>query len=668
MTSRPMPAASRGRRGPASHATAAPPQWWRHPALGAGLVALFVYLPIVQYGFVRDDHQMIAENQFMLHPGYLLHMLLTDFWLSAGGQSGLWRPLITLSYWVDGRLSGWQPGWFHAVNLISHVAATSLLALLLVEIGAGAAAAWLASLWFAIMPVHVESVAWIAGRTDVWCAMFAFAALWMHERGARAAGGRRVAWRTGAALAFTAALLCKEGAVPAAAVLAALVWPRVAATPQRWKAYAIELAPYLAITAAWAFVHQGVAPGVLAAAPAWRHPAPMERVWTSLATLPVYLAMLVPGVPQGPDWQIVPARSFADPRVILGLVLHLGALALLVRWWGRRSRLAAAVMLLWLPLAMIGALTLTRGVLFYGGRHLYMASGGAAWLVGVGVAHFWRRGLAPSTLPRWTLAVGYAALVVVGVYQAWVAMAGWWSDETMYRAMIRTQPKNASGYLGLALVKIGQRHDNVALEALRRAAAIDSSRYEIATYHAAIASRAGDWEQVVRWARLARVKGATEADAALMEVNALQALDRLPEAHVLLDTLMATNKTDPDVAAAFGKQMIQEKRYARAIKPLQYAEGWNPNDPGIAILLGDAFARLGHYEEARKELQRATGLQPGNIDAWLRLASVCHLMGDFAARDDALANAQSLPGADVKQIQEMWQKMAGLGEPLPKTP
>src|SRR5262249_33766785 len=236
------------------------------------------------------------------------------------------------------------------------------------------------------------------------------AALWMNERGAR---GNPWIWRAAAALAFAAALLCKEGAVPAIAVLAALAWPRLASAPDRWKRLAIEIAPWLVILAAWAYLHQRVAPGVLAPSPGWRHPTAAERLWTSIATLPAYLAMLVPGTPQGPDWLIAPARSPADPRVILGVILHLAALVLLVRWWGRRWRLAAAVVFLWLPLAMIGGLTFARGVLFYGGRHLYMASAGATWLVGAGVAYLWRRGLAPTTFPRWTLAAGYAAMTVV---------------------------------------------------------------------------------------------------------------------------------------------------------------------------------------------------------------------------------------------------------------
>jgi len=663
MTSRPAPADRSGRRGAAPRREHRPARrWWSHPALGAGLLALLFFLPTIRYGWVRDDHQMIAENQFLRHPRYLLQLLLTDFWSSPGGQSGLWRPVITLSYWIDGRISGWQPGWFHAVNALSHAAATALFALLLVEIGAGAAVAWFASLWFAVMPVHVESVAWISGRTDVWCAMFCFAALWMHERGAR---GTSWAWRSGAALAFLAGLLSKEGAAPVLAVFAALAWARLADSPKRWAQFAVETAPYLVITAVWAYVHQGIAPADLTPAAAWRHSTPMERVWTSVATLPSYLALLLPGHPQGPDWLIAPARSPLDPRVILGVLLHLVAIVFVIREWGKKSRLSAAMLLLWLPLALIGGLTLTRGVLLYGGRHLYMGSAGATWLVCVAGVRLWRRGMSPSSLPRWTPAAIYAAILAVSLFQTGVAMSGWWTDETMYRAMIRTQPDNASGYLGLALVSIGHRRDNLALEALSRATELDSTRYEIATYHAAIASRTGQWPQVVAWGRLARARGATEADPALMEVNALQAMDSLEAAHALLDTLMATHKSDPDVAAAYGKQMLAEKKPARAIKPLQYAVGWSPDDATLAILLGDAYARVKNYEDARRELQRATGLEPGNIEAWLRLASVCHLQGDFTARDQALANATSLPGADTTRIQQMWQKMAGLGEPGP---
>jgi Flp pilus assembly protein TadD len=392
------------------------------------------------------------------------------------------------------------------------------------------------------------------------------------------------------------------------------------------------------------------------------HPGLAERIRTAIALLPSQLSFLVPGLPLGPDFRIEPARSWTDPRVGLGLLLNGAAVFAIVRRDSGRGRVAAATALLWLPLALIAGLTLTRGALLNGSRNLYLPSAGAAWLLGVGADALWRRGLAPTTLPRWLVPAGFVALMIACGDLALIQMSGWRTDETMYLAMIRVQPRNPDGYLGLALVDIGFRRDARALEALRRASVLDSTRYQIGTYHAAIASRQRNWPEVVRWAKIAQARGATEADSWLMEVAAYQSMNMLPQASLVLDTLMARNKSDPDVAAAFGQQMLLENRPNRAVKPLQYAVSWNPQDASLALRLGDAYARVGQLAAAKDEFKRASGLEPANVDAWLRLASVCHLLMDLGGRDEALRNAASLPGTNPAMIDSLWRKMAGVGE------
>jgi Flp pilus assembly protein TadD len=162
---------------------------------------------------------------------------------------------------------------------------------------------------------------------------------------------------------------------------------------------------------------------------------------------------------------------------------------------------------------------------------------------------------------------------------------------------------------------------------------------------------------VIYWARAARVRGATEADAPLMEAAALQSLGRLQDSGRLIDSLMVHFKQDPDVAAAFGREMMLEKRPTRAVGPLRYAVSWAPNDASLALLLGDAYVHVGQMQLARDQIRRAVGLEPGNIEAWVRLASVCHLMDDVEGRDAALKNAASLPGADQARLRQIWQKM-----------
>ncbi len=649
---KPRARAGGGRSTPAAPGTRLP--FWRHPALGSALLALLLFLPVVRYGFVRDDRQLFADNPFLKQPGYLLKLLGSDFWSSSGADSGLWRPLVTLSYWVDGRLGGWLPGWFHGVNLFSHVGVTALLAMLMTAAGAPAGAAWVAALWFGLLPTHVEPVAWISGRTDVWAALFGLLALWLHLR---AEGPRAWLARAGAALAFACALLSKEAAAPLLVVLAVLAARRRGAAPAERAGWLRDLAPYGVLTLVWAVAHANIAPGNLAVTPGWPSPGPAERLWTALALYPSQLAFLLPGFPHGPDWWIAPARSAADPRVAAGVALHAATLFLLVRSWSSRGGVTAATLMLWLPSVLMAGIVLTRGVLVQGERHMYLPSVGAAWLVGLGGWKLWRRGLAPTTLPRVLLPIAFFALLVFNIERSLVQLSGWRTDETMYRAMIRAQPERADGYLGLALVSIGHRKDAQALSALARAEEIDSTRYEIATYRAAVYSRRADWPEVIRWTRNSIRRGATESDPWLMQINALQSMKLWPWSRSLVETLMVRHKADPDVAAAFGRQMLGEDLPERAVKPLEYAIGWNPNDASLHLLLGDAYARARRPEKAVEHFRRAAGIEPGNGDVWVRLAAVYHSVGEVMLRDEAIGNAASLPGADTTRLRRIYDRM-----------
>ncbi|HKQ59543.1 MAG TPA: hypothetical protein VJY35_16895, partial [Candidatus Eisenbacteria bacterium] len=145
------------------------------PAFAGALAALALHLPALRNGFVRDDVPLIAGNALMRAPGGLGRLLGSDFMASMGATAGLWRPLPLLTFWIDGRLSGWTPMLFHAVNLALHAGAAALVGALLAQAGLPRIAALLGALWFAAMPAHVEPVAWISGRIDLLCGGFALA-------------------------------------------------------------------------------------------------------------------------------------------------------------------------------------------------------------------------------------------------------------------------------------------------------------------------------------------------------------------------------------------------------------------------------------------------------------------------------------------------------------
>src|SRR5262249_26994250 len=101
--------------------------------------------------------------------------LHTDFWNVGedvrrfGSPMVYWRPGITATYAVDWSLSNGSPVFFHVMNLLYQAAVCALAFAVLRRGIRKSIPAFVAALLFAIHPTKAESVAWIAGRTDVIC-------------------------------------------------------------------------------------------------------------------------------------------------------------------------------------------------------------------------------------------------------------------------------------------------------------------------------------------------------------------------------------------------------------------------------------------------------------------------------------------------------------------
>lgn len=174
------------------------------------------------------------------------------------GHGYYYRPLLELSYWLDNLLWGMAPSVMHLESILLHCANSLLIFLLARRISKESAGSFpvismTAALLFAVHPVNVEAVAWIAGRTDPLLSLFTLSACffwlrWLDEP----------RWRdlTCALLLFAAALLVKETALAAGAValLLALAWPGKATVRQRVTLAAVlSTAGLLAVLSALAF-------------------------------------------------------------------------------------------------------------------------------------------------------------------------------------------------------------------------------------------------------------------------------------------------------------------------------------------------------------------------------------------------------------------------------
>src|ERR1700704_5573255 len=142
---------------------------------GVGICFLLVGIVWIVFGqtlrheFINyDDHQYVYENP-RITSGLTLDGMQ---WAFTHVHSDNWHPLTTISHMLDCELYGLQAWGHHLTNVLLHAAAAILLFLALSELtGARWSSGFVAGV-FAIHPLHVESVAWVAERKDVLSGVF----------------------------------------------------------------------------------------------------------------------------------------------------------------------------------------------------------------------------------------------------------------------------------------------------------------------------------------------------------------------------------------------------------------------------------------------------------------------------------------------------------------
>jgi Tfp pilus assembly protein PilF len=137
--------------------------------LTLALLTLVVYLPVRNHDFVRYDDDVYVTNNPEVQLGLSWQGIK---WAFTTGYGANWHPLTWLSLMLDCELFGVEPGPMHIVNVLFHIANTLLLFIVFNRMTKALwQSAFIAAL-FALHPLHVESVAWIAERKDVLSTLF----------------------------------------------------------------------------------------------------------------------------------------------------------------------------------------------------------------------------------------------------------------------------------------------------------------------------------------------------------------------------------------------------------------------------------------------------------------------------------------------------------------
>lgn len=237
----------------------APRREWpteRQVVLIAAAAALLAFVPSLWAGFVFDDQPLIVRNPFAHRIAGVGRCFSTYFWdlgdVRADEALHYYRPLVCASYvanWVLSKGAAWT---FHAINVLGHVMATILAARFALRWVTRNDLALAAALVFALHPARTENVIWVAGRTDVFMALFGFGATELTHIAATSRRHRALA-AAGAILCMVLALLSKEPSV----VFCGFCWAEVIRNRERFAASKTSLVAPIGVsvvTAVYLFV------------------------------------------------------------------------------------------------------------------------------------------------------------------------------------------------------------------------------------------------------------------------------------------------------------------------------------------------------------------------------------------------------------------------------
>ena len=529
------------------------------------------------------------------------------YWRSkAPGYTNIFlRPLAVIFYMLDCQLYGLNAGGHHLTNVILHTISVLLLFLVLKQMAGALWQSAFVAVLFAIHPLHVESVAWIAERKDVLSAVFFMLTLAAYFQYTRAPSAVRYLL---VALLFAFGLMSKSMLVTLPFVLLLLdYWPldRIRAhksevrrrlpTLIKEKIPFLALAPFSCIATLFA---QRQGPSAIDQLPfLWR----LENAFVTYVT---YV------------WQMLwPARLavfYPHPNDRLSLLQVTGAIALLVG-----TSLVVISLRRTLPYLVtgwfwyLGMLVPVIGVVQVGeqahaDRYTYLPQ------IGLYIMIAWTVGdlLVESTRRRRALVGVIAAIAVVSLGALAAGQTSYWKNsETLWNHALAVTGENDVA------------HNNLGFLFLRRGE-LDKA---ISEFQTALDIRSRNTQRHY------------SLGAALIESNLGNALARNQRWDAAIDHLQEAVRLRPDYADAYfnlGSVLFQQGKIDQAIVQWQKNLAINPRDSEAHRNVADALRKQGKVKEAMSEYEQALNIAPEDSAALNNLSCGHFARTYFVTRSD----------------------------------
>jgi tetratricopeptide (TPR) repeat protein len=620
------------------------------PLIGLLLIVatLGVFWQVRSHDFLNYDDDVYVSENSQVQEGFTRKSVI---WAFTSGYASNWHPLTWLSHMLDCQLFGLNPGGHHLTNLMLHLANTLLLFLLLNRMTSAPYRSALVAALFALHPLHVESVAWVAERKDVLSTLFWMLTMWTyllyveHPR-----LGRYLL----TLVVFTLGLMAKPMLVTLPCVLLLLdYWPLdrlalrqpedsinsgaqkgLSSSPQRSFLLRLfwEKVPFFvlaAVSSAVTFLVQQSSGAVKSV-----ESFPLSiRIANGLVSYVSYIYKMI-----WPQHLAVfyPHQGSSLPMWLAGAagLLLLGISVAVMRAGRRHPYLAVGW--LWYLGTLVPVIGLVQvGLQEMADRYTYVPLIGLFIMIAWGIPELtrgWRYG-------RVVLRMAAGSLLAVLMVCTWMQLRHWRNNETLFKHALNTTANNflAHDSLGNTLAqqgKIGEAIDHYSA-ALRIKPDYMNSHTNLGI---ALLQR-GDVEQAItHFSAVLRY----QSDSPEAHNNLGLAVARQGYVDRAIDHYFTAIRLKPDYPQAhnnLGNALASQGKFDQAISHYSEALRIKPEDAEAHSNLANVLASQGRFKEAIDHYSQALQIKPDNFEAHNNLGVVLADQGKFNEAIDHYSEA-----------------------------
>jgi protein O-mannosyl-transferase len=581
------------------------------------ILTLVAFSPASRHGFINyDDDRYVTENP-QVRQGL---RWTTVSWAFTTFEQANWHPLTWLSHALDCQLFQLHPAGHHITSLLLHSLNVLLLFLILQWFTGYTGRSFMVAALFAVHPLNVESVAWIAERKSLLSMLFFLLALAAYGWYVRSPGVGR--YLLIAAL-FAAGLMSKPMVITLPFVLLLLdYWPlgrarpetggesqelfraggnRFAAGPESFGRLCLEKIPLLLLSLASAGVTM-MAQRAGGAVVSISRASPFMRTGNAILSYGLYLEKMA--------WPSRLAVLYPYPHSLLVWKVAAASIFLFITTWAvlrYRTLPYLAVGWFWYLGTMVPMIGLVQvGNQAMADRYAYLP------LIGVFIMIVWAVAdwAAARRIQRKYLAVAGCVVLLTLSWVTRVQLTYWRDDFTLWTQALSLNPHNfvAENNLGFALIRQGKRDE--AIPHFRAAAALEpadpTSEFNLGIY----AQEQGDlpqatarYEAVLQLTPDAQLRASAYANLGTIYFQ----LHDYARAKQCFESTLKLNRVFPAVIQDLGLIAQKKGDWSETIRYFGWLVNIDPNDVHY-FLLAQAFHEGGRDADATWAYQQAVRL------------------------------------------------------------